>query len=201
LENWGNWKKCFNLLPRSSERSIITYLVDHPTNFRQAFELLDPNIILLYLNSYQSYLWNKGLGSLLLNYLTKKEVIRVPYLLGDFIFYHYVIDNRLALLKELDIPLVTHKTQIPGQNEEIQKIFYQILEEEGIELKDFKIRGMKKTYFRKGNRPALIFPQNLSAGGIKRDELNNGKMKLLMEFELPRGSYATILVKRISYDF
>ena len=33
---WGDWVECKEALRKSSRRSIITYLVDHPTRFREA---------------------------------------------------------------------------------------------------------------------------------------------------------------------
>ena len=197
--HWGNWTKCFSLLARSSERSIINYLRDHPTNFRQAFELLNPNLVLLYLHAYQSYLWNKGLSRLLVHYLPAPSLIRMPYLLGEFIFYHRLPAEILSDLKSLVIPYITHKTVFP--NELTRNIYEGVLQEEGIALSDFRIRRMKKTYFHKGNRAVIVFPEDLAVGEAEADELNPAKLKLRLEFALPRGAYATILIKRLSYDF
>lgn len=198
-DNWGNWAECFKLLPRSSERRIMTYLKNHPANFRQAFELIDPNIVLLYLHSYQSYLWNKGVSRLLMNKLKDEPLIKYSYLLGEFIFYQRLKDNTLPILKEQYIPFITHKTVF--SDETIAGIFREILKEEGIEIADFRIRGMQKTYFRKGERTVLVFPLNLTTKDAEPDELNKNKLKMTLEFDLPRGAYATILIKRLSYDF
>jgi tRNA pseudouridine13 synthase len=60
-----------------------------------------------------------------------------------------------------------------------------------------KLKGFRKLFFSKGERAALCLPADLKdeAG---EDELQPGLRKLVLSFELPRGSYATLLVKRIT---
>ena len=60
-----------------------------------------------------------------------------------------------------------------------------------------KIKGMDKPYFSKGERVACVRPTGWSCTG-DADDLNRGRRKLTLRFELPRGSYATMLVKRIT---
>ena len=60
-----------------------------------------------------------------------------------------------------------------------------------------KIPGMDRPYFSKGERAGCLRPANLEATDLS-DERNRGKRKLALQFELPRGSYATMLVKRIA---
>ena len=216
-QNWGKWQELMGLLPKSSERSIINYLRDHqPTNFRRAFELIDPKLALLYLHAYQSYLWNKGLAQYLMRNAEcgmrnnegaaklnselctpHSAFIRFPYMLGEFLFYRQLPAEALESLKGLSIPFMTHRTVF--RDNTIRQIFDGILKEEGIAQADFRIRGMVKTYFRKGERKAIIFPDKVSVTAAASDELNQGKQKMAISFEIPRGAYATILVKRLTY--
>ena len=54
-----------------------------------------------------------------------------------------------------------------------------------------------RVLFQGARRPALVFPENLELGTID-DELHPGRRALRLSFELAKGSYATIMVKRIT---
>jgi tRNA pseudouridine13 synthase len=71
--------------------------------------------------------------------------------------------------------------------------------EEGIPLEEMRIRGMQKPFFSKGERAAKVPVANLT-WTVGDDELNRGRRKLELRFELTRGSYATMLVKRLTAD-
>ena len=57
-ECWGQWSEAKARLERSPTRSIVTYLVDHPTDFRGAFARMRRELRTLYFSAFQSHLWN-----------------------------------------------------------------------------------------------------------------------------------------------
>ncbi len=61
-ECWGNWPEAKAKLERSHARSLVTYLVDHPTDFRGAFARVRRELRSLYFSAFQSHLWNLMLG-------------------------------------------------------------------------------------------------------------------------------------------
>jgi len=70
-----------------------------------------------------------------------------------------------------------------------------VLEEEGVS------RGQLGTLgFRPGSRRAVALPGDLEAGPPADDELNAGRVRLPLSFRLGPGSYATMLVKRCTFD-
>ena len=72
-----------------------------------------------------------------------------------------------------------------------------VLAEEGLRLEQLKLRGFREMFFSRGERAALCLPANLEHEAIE-DERHPGKQKLVLAFDLPRGSYATLIVKRIT---
>jgi tRNA pseudouridine13 synthase len=59
-----------------------------------------------------------------------------------------------------------------------------------------KIKGLRKPFFTKGERPAWCIPIDLTAQPGD-DERNPSRSRLQLRFTLPRGSYATLVVKRL----
>jgi tRNA pseudouridine13 synthase len=72
-----------------------------------------------------------------------------------------------------------------------------VLGEFGLELRQLRVKYPRDSFFSKGQRAVSVAAQNL-VGEPAADELYPGRRKLLLSFDLPRGSYATILVKRIT---
>jgi tRNA pseudouridine13 synthase len=72
-----------------------------------------------------------------------------------------------------------------------------VLAEEGLTLDKMKVPGLQKPFFSKGERAVCVRPAGLERV-FSSDERHAGRNKLTLCFELPRGSYATLLVKRIT---
>src|SRR5262249_12390824 len=84
--HWGNWTDGKRLLPRSSARSIVTYLVDHPSDFRGAFARLRKELRMLYFSAFQSHLWNLVLARWLEAQAGPGQIVPVELKLGTFPF-------------------------------------------------------------------------------------------------------------------
>ena len=80
---------------------------------------------------------------------------------------------------------------------EVRRILSEVLADEGIRLADLRVRQMRRIVVHGVQRPALVMPEDLTASAGADDELYPGRKKMTLGFFLPRGSYATILVKRI----
>src|SRR5579864_1154737 len=83
-EHWGDWQKCKQTLPRGQARSLVDYLVSHPTDFRGAFARVQQDLAGLYLSAYQSYLWNRMLRNWLENHLPGNERVELRTKQGSF---------------------------------------------------------------------------------------------------------------------
>jgi tRNA pseudouridine13 synthase len=192
-DRWGDWTKLRNELPPSVERTVAGYLADHPGAFGFAFELLDQNLRILYVSAYQSYLWNRALTEIL-----KKlpDTFEVDYAAGRHVFYRSLDAATHDRLAELAIPLITPSQKFEGEPSEAMA---RVLAEEKVEPRMFRLKKLRKTFFGKGMRDAIVAPAGQKAVPGE-DELNKGRKKLTLSFELPKGSYATILIKRLFHE-
>jgi tRNA pseudouridine13 synthase len=72
-----------------------------------------------------------------------------------------------------------------------------VLAEAGLTLASLRIRAPRENFFARGLRRAVVQPGELTHR-IEPDDLEPQRQKLTLSFELPRGSFATILVKGIT---
>jgi len=192
-DRWGDWDGLKKDLPPSVERSVADYLSGHPGAFGFAFELLDQNLRILYVSAYQSWLWNRTLAALL---RPIPGAFEVEYVAGRHAFYGALDAATHDRLAELAIPLITPSQKFEG---EAASVTAALLAEEKVEARMFRMKKLAKTFFGKGMRDAIVAPSGLQALPGD-DDLNPGRKKLSLSFELPKGSYATILLKRLFHE-
>lgn len=195
-QHWGDWKRCLEQLPRGPARNVVAHLAAKPGDFRGALERLPPELRSLYLSAYQSHLWNHMLADWLYDHVAAKDLTAVTLRLGDLPMPKRLSRERLDEVRSLQLPLHSARIQL-DESDPRKKYFDRVLKDEGLTQEQFKLKGMRSLFFSKGERPAWCFPADLDARDSRDDE-HPGKQKLTLRFELPRGCYATLLVKRIT---
>ena len=192
-QHWGDWLRCQKMLPRDR---IIDYLATHFGDYQGALERLRPELRSLYLSAYQSHLWNRMLADWLSDHVSAGELTPVALRLGEVPMPRRFSAELRQIVSDLQLPLHTARNHLDDDDPR-KPYFDRILTEEGLTLEQFKLKGFRKLFFSKGERPAWCFPRDLEARQAK-DEEHPRRQKLTLNFELPRGSYATLLVKRIT---
>src|SRR5262245_30070010 len=192
-DRWGDWAGLAKELPPLPARNVAAYLAGHPGAFGFAFELLEQNLRILYVSAYQSWIWNRTLAALIRKL---PEAYEVAYAAGKHVFYRALSPADHDRLAELAIPLITPSQRFEG---ELAELTAGILQEDKVEQRQFRLKKLAKTFFGKGMRDAIVAPGGLSSSSGD-DELNRGRRKMLLSFELPKGSYATVLLKRLFHE-
>ncbi len=102
--------------------------------------------------------------------------------------------NELAKVsKEETVPLIGYDTDLDKYGKEVEAF----LKKEGVRKEDFRIRSMPELSSEGSERKRTIEVVDLSYE-VGEDELNGGKRKITLEFSVPRGSYATVVVDKIT---
>ncbi len=192
-QHWGDWRLCRQLLPRNR---IVEYLFANPDDFIGALERLPTELRTLYLSAYQSHLWNRMLAAWLSEHVPARDLMPVALRLGEMPMPRRLDADRLDEVRALALPL--HSSRAHLEDADPRKPYFdRILAEEEVTLDQFKLKGFRDLFFSKGERAAWCFPERLEARTAK-DEEHPRKKKLTLRFDLPRGSYATLVVKRIT---
>ncbi|MDI6887734.1 MAG: tRNA pseudouridine(13) synthase TruD, partial [Candidatus Thermoplasmatota archaeon] len=182
------------------ERAIIHYLAKYPNDYVNALRQLPKNLQLMFIHAYQAYIFNRA--------LSKRITLKMPLneaLLGDFVMpvdkYNLPAHNTFIKADERNVSKLNQKikegkafvsgtifgfdTILPGglQGELERKI----IEEEALRREDFIIPNIPELSSR-GERRNLLAP--LSSFEYK---INDSQLKL--KFQLPKGSYATSLLR------
>ncbi len=196
-ELWGKWIECKATLPRSSLRSIVTYLCDHPTDFKRAVALVRQDLRSLYLAAFQSHLWNQLLAHTIRDGLPAEECFPVALETETVPFFRRVENEALRTTwQSLSLPLPSARLHFEPDDPRLPT-YEAVTQAAGIELRELRVKFPRDSFFSKGERPAILLPRDLTAT-INADDLNPGQQAATLRFVLPRGSYATMLVKRLT---
>lgn len=190
-EHWRHWQDCLSLTPKNFQR-IIRCLITRPKDYKGAIKTINRELLNLYLLTYQSYIFNQVLSIFVAQY--GDGITEVPYSMGTFVFYRSLQDPQI--LCNLTIPMINEKTSLQGSPGTVIKT---VLAREGVTRKDFALQKMRfrGVQFKHFLRPAIFIPRNFSLGRPQHDDVYKNKEKLTLQFILPAGSYATLLIKRL----
>jgi tRNA pseudouridine13 synthase len=194
-QHWGDWPTCKERLPHGHARSLVSYLADHPADFRGALERLRPELQGLYVSAYQSYLWNRMLARWLRDHCRPEQLLEMQLRLGEVPVHRDLAEDQFRQLADLSLPLPSARTKLELADPRTL-LLTTILTEEGLRPEQLKLKGSRKLFFSKGERAGLCLPAGLE-WQAEPDDLQRGRSKLRVAFDLPRGCYATLIVKRI----
>lgn len=193
-EHWGDWPECARQVREPRLRQIMDFLVQHPTDFRRAFALIEVRVRRFYLAAFQSGVWNELLARHL-------RTLCPPELLVDLV----IEDRQLPFLRGCDpetatalqseLPLPSARLHLAGESQ--SEWIEQTVRSFGLELRQMRVKYPRDSFFSKGSRAALFTPSDVVAHAAP-DELYPGRHSLRVQFRLPRGCYATVWLKALA---
>jgi len=209
LHETEDFKEALRTFPRrlKYERMMLRHLAAQPKDFLGAFRRLPSKLRRLFVQAYQSFLFNRFLSKRIrreipLNtaqtgdYAVKLDSIGLP----TTSFTQATAQSLQSVQKSIDenkmciaLPLIGfEQNPSAGVQGEIEK---EILETERLTPKDFRISSLPETSSRGVLRTALTPIINLSIEELSKDWTNSSSQALKLGFMLHRGSYATVLLR------
>jgi len=166
-------------------------------DWRSAYQKIPAHLREMYINAYQSYLWNKCVKEILKNSVDKKKLYSVEYAVGSLLFFTTLSEDERNRISQTFQTISDLMTII----DEERQIIDHVLAKEGLTLPDFRIEDETDNFFKTRARQVLFFPEHFTILQPEHDELNSTKQtiryKIQISFSLPKGSYATIVTKRL----
>ncbi len=188
------------------ERAMMNHLIANPDDFAGSFLVLPKNLYKMFVHGYQSFIYNiilcrrleKGLS---LNQAVEGDIVCFKNEAGmpDSSKTEKVTAETVTAMNRLikrnrafiTAPLPGHSTEfasgIPGEIEQ------EVLQELNVHLKGFNIEKIPEMSSKGMRREVLL--QVEPKFEVAEDELSPGKSKAELEFMLPKGSYATTVLR------
>lgn len=193
-EHWGRWDAAAPALEPGLGRDAAAYLADRAGDFRGAFARLPDVIRGLYLSAFQGHLWNHALARLLRGTCRPEQLVTVSLRSAAVVFPRGLDEAQRIALAAAIVPLPSARARVEGA---MKVLLDETLADLGLDLDALRIRHPGDSFFSRGFRPAMFTPREL-VRDVDEDDLYAGRRKLTMRFDLPRGCYATMLVKRLT---
>jgi len=163
--------------------------------WRAAYRKIPAHLREMYVNAYQSFLWNECVKEILKHSVEKKKLYSVEYAIGSLLFYTDLSEQEMKHIPKTFLTI--SETALFSEDE--QRIVDRILAKEGLILADFKIEAETGNFFKTRARQILLIPEDFVISEPMRDELNSKgttmRYKIQVSFSLPKGSYATVVTK------
>jgi tRNA pseudouridine13 synthase len=181
-----NYKKAIEYLCESRDIYADTariYLAAHPNDYIGALQHIPRKTLLMFIHSVQSAIFNQVLAKILEEHSSgdKSTYNIVPYRLGNFLYYKD--QSRYSECIE-ELELIGFDTQ------NIHHHTKEILESTGLSPRDFIIKALPELSVEGTKRKCFVNVENL--------EIELMDDRAIVQFELPKGAYATNVLKALT---
>ncbi|MCC7014709.1 MAG: tRNA pseudouridine(13) synthase TruD [Planctomycetes bacterium] len=194
-DNWGDWGTCREIAGKLGvHHSVFEALKRDPQDFAGAFYHVSSRVRLIHLYAYQSHVWNRSVATYVRQFVKPAERVVLETEEGPLVYP----DDR-AKLPGVDAAVF----RLPGPgledvaDKEQRALLADVLAADRLVPAQFRIDGISGFQLKGEDRPLFVVPAHLRVRPPKDDPLHPGCAMLGVRFELPRGAYATLVVRRL----
>ena len=171
-------------------RLFLATLEKRPEDAVGALNLLPRHILLMYVHSYQSLLWNEVLATVLRRTLADEREVEQA---GQQLVYSRSHEYPTAFV----IPILGFWLELPSLDSFVRAEYESVLAREQVGPRDFIIKQLQGMTSEGGERASIATVKDLSVAQPTADEHNEGKFRQTLRFSLPKGCYATVLLRAL----
>ncbi len=153
------------------QEDVMKFLEEHPREYVGAMHRIPMKLLRLFIHSYQSKMWN--------------EIVQ------------QLVDSK-DVISNIRVPLIGFGL---APSTKYRKYIQPILDREQIKPRDFVIKSFPQLSSEGGLRRVFAEVKELKIGECESDELNKGKVKVVLSFVLSPGCYATVFLHQLFGKF
>jgi tRNA pseudouridine13 synthase len=194
-EHWGDWERCARIARGPVHQRLFEHLRRAPVDFRGALESLPARLKLIHGFAYQSWIWNRAASAFVSSVLPRRRRVQLRTRAGFGVGWLGPSAAEFETLRAAETPLYGPGGE-PGA-EAFARETARILREEQLTPESFEAHAVSGMVLRPEPRRLVVVPRDLRVEGPRADDRNRGRKKLRLAFGLPRGAYATMLIKHL----
>lgn len=190
-EKWGKWEEMVPFCTEPLLGKMLSILRKKGEDgARDCLKLIPAEEMGMYFSSYSSFLWNETLSRFLSG--EDGDYFEIELKTGPVLQYREMPGELFSRLSSEPLPTVG--PDMPALPPDMGKVFSGLLAERGVRLSKFRMKEIGQAYFASFPRRCVVVPGDLKCER-EEDPLFPGKLAIRTGFFLPRGSYATMLLK------
>jgi len=192
---WGDWSQCREIAGRHrAHHSVFDHLRRRPGDFAGAFRHVATRVRLIHLYAFQSHLWNRAVASYLRRRCGAAELHVADSIEGPLVFPLGPLPAEEGWEGRFRLP----GERLADVEHELQReLLEQVLAEEGLVADQLRIEDAPGFRLKGEDRPLCVRPGLLRVTAPERAGPGARGASALLSFELPRGAYATLVVRRL----
>lgn len=209
LEKTRDYTAAFHSYPDTLhfEKALLNKLIQDPHDFIGAFKELPKNLLMMFVNAYESFIFNKILSERIRRHIPIHRAI-----VGDLItpvrsgvISEEIIPVTSSNIKKVNTQISRKKALVTGllvgydtryANGDMGEIEHAVIDAQHIDSRDFIIPDLPFLSSAGLRRPLLALLPSFD-WTLHTDEYAEDKQALTVRFELEKGCYATSLLREI----
>ncbi|MBL8692730.1 MAG: tRNA pseudouridine(13) synthase TruD [Planctomycetes bacterium] len=191
---WGDWARCLQYARGHHEQAVFRHLSERPDDFEGALRSVPRRERLMQLFAYQSKIWNDALDRLVRRWVPAGRRVEMDCDVAKLAAWRALEPPEMARWEAAALPLPDARTA--PADADVATALAEALAADGLSMADLKVPRIRGMEFREEARSTVLLPDLMEAEDPMPDARHEGRQAVRLRLSLPRGAYATLVLKR-----